>query len=277
MLLGALLDAGLGLDELKEDLAGLGLSDYELKATLTVSHGISGTRFEVLDQGHDRPASNLAAVRGIIEGGELAPKVALMSLTVFQRLAQAEAEVHGITIDEVHFHEIGAIDSLVDIVGFCASIQRLQIDSLYASPLPLGSGSVKTEHGILPVPVPATLALLASARAPVIASEAKSELVTPTGAALLSTLACFHRPAMVIHRVGCGFGAKEFPWPNMVRVWLGEELHPQAELPAHATLRTRARAHEHQHDDGHSADAHVHPRQHDASDARIPPEGHRHP
>lgn len=223
MLLGALLDAGLELSELKASLAGLGISGYELSLTKQVRQGISGSRFSVLDQGHGRPARNLGVVRELLEGSELDPKVVARSLRVFERLAEAEARVHGTSVDQVHFHELGAVDTLVDIVGFCWGIQRLEIDAIYASALPLGSGTIRTEHGLLPVPAPATLALLAETKVPTVPSAAKGELVTPTGAALLTTLATFSRPAMAVHRVGYGFGSKEFPWPNAVRVWIGEE------------------------------------------------------
>jgi len=223
MLLGALLDAGLELAELKATLAGMGVSGYELTLSKQVRQGISGSRFSVLDQAHTRPARNLEVVREVLEGSELDPEVVARSLRVFERLAEAEARVHGTTVDQVHFHELGAVDTLVDIVGFCWAIQRLKIEAIHASALPLGSGTIRTEHGLLPVPAPATLALLAEAKVPTVPSAAKGELVTPTGAALLTTLATFSRPAMAVHRVGYGFGSKEFPWPNMVRVWIGEE------------------------------------------------------
>lgn len=247
MLLGALIDAGLGLDQLEEDIEKLGLGDYELSMTRQTHHGISGTKFDVLEEGHERPAHNLHAVHHIIEDSGLAPQVIEASLRVFQRLAEAEARVHGTTVDHVHFHEIGAVDALVDIVGFCCAMRRLEINELYASPLPLGSGRIRTEHGLLPVPVPATLALLASAGVPTVSSEAKTELVTPTGAALLSTLARFSRPPMVVQQVGYGFGTKDFPWPNIVRVWIGQELVSATRTPGHIHDDKQA----HVHGDGH--------------------------
>jgi hypothetical protein len=228
MLLGALLDAGLGLQELTADLAGLGISGYELALTRQVRQGISGSRFSVLDLSGDRPARSLQAVEQILQQSTLSQAVVAKSLRVFRRLAEVEATVHGISVDEVHFHEVGAVDTLVDIVGFCCAAERLGLEAFYASPLPLGSGTVKTEHGLLPVPAPATLALLAAAKAPVIPSDARAELVTPTGAAILSTLASFCQPPMNIEKVGYGFGAKELPWANLLRVWIGEALGAQA-------------------------------------------------
>ncbi len=124
-------------------------------------------------------------------------------------------------MDHVHFHEIGAVDSLVDVVGFACALERLGIERVYASPLTLGGGTVQTEHGRLPAPAPATLALLAEAGAPTVPGPAQTELVTPTGAALLTEFAAFERPPMAIQQVGYGFGTKEFAWPNALRVWLG--------------------------------------------------------
>jgi hypothetical protein len=142
---------------------------------------------------------------------------------VFERIARAEAGIHGTTMEEVHFHEIGAVDSLVDVVGFAAGLARLGIEAVYSSPLPLGTGSVQTEHGRLPAPAPATLALLAAVGAPTVPGQAQTEMVTPTGAALLAEFATFARPAIKLQAVGYGFGSKEFDWPNALRVWLGEQ------------------------------------------------------
>jgi len=253
MLLGALLDAGLGLPELVADLAGLGLSGYELNLERHVDHGISGSRFGVAQTSADRPARNLKVIEDLLSHSTLSPEVIAMSRRVFVRLAEAEAAVHGTTVDEVHFHEVGAVDTLIDIVGFCCALKRLGLEAIYASPLPLGRGTIKTEHGLLPVPAPATLALLAVAKAPVIPSEARAELVTPTGAAILSSLATFAQPPMTIERVGYGFGTKELPWANVLRVWIGEPLGPQA-LQAHlggAPGHSHASGHDHQHEHTH--------------------------
>jgi pyridinium-3,5-bisthiocarboxylic acid mononucleotide nickel chelatase len=265
MLLGALIDAGLALDDLKADLGHLALADYELIVERRVSHGISATHFSVLDHAQSHPARNLSAVRELVQDSGLDAKVVDQSLRVFRRLAEAEARIHGTTIDEVHFHEIGAVDSLIDIVGFCAGLRRLGVEEVYASPLPLGSGTIRTEHGLLPVPVPATLALLADVGAPTIPSEAQGELVTPTGAALLTTLATFARPAMRVHAVGYGLGTKTFPWANIVRAWLGEAIETrggQGPIQLHAHVhQPHGHDHGHDHDHGHEH-AHDHPHDH---------------
>jgi uncharacterized protein (TIGR00299 family) protein len=274
MLLGAWLDAGLSFEDLKHDIALLGLPDYDLAFERKARHGICGTKFDVHDRGHDRPAHNLSAVRAIIETSSLPDDVITPSLLVFERLARAEAAVHGVSVEEIHFHELGAVDSLVDIVGFCAALRRMEVETLYASPLPTGSGTVHTEHGPLPVPAPATLALLAEAGAPIIPSPARSELVTPTGAALLSALAQFAQPAMRVQRVGYGFGSKEFAWPNLLRIWIGEpwqQASPQswmAEWPkAEANDEGHSHAHGHAHDHDHP---HHHTHDHDQEDVFQP-------
>jgi pyridinium-3,5-bisthiocarboxylic acid mononucleotide nickel chelatase len=267
MLLGALIDAGLALDDLKADLGHLALSGYELAVERRVSHGISATHFTVHDHAQSHPARNLSAVRELVEASGLDAEVIDQSLRVFRRLAEAEARIHGATIDEVHFHEIGAVDSLIDIVGFCAGLRRLGVEAVYASPLPLGSGTIRTQHGLLPVPVPATLALLAEVGAPTIPSEAQGELVTPTGAALLTTLATFGRPAMRVHAVGYGLGTKTFPWANIVRAWLGEAIE---------TRGGRAPVQPHDHDHDHAHDHQPHGHDHDHAHGHDHDHGHEH-
>lgn len=282
MLLGALLDAGLSFDALQEDLALLGLAGYRLAAAEHLSHGIKGTQFDVIDEGAGRPVTGLSAVRGIIAASALPEAVRARSVEVFRRLAVAEAHIHGTGVEEVHFHEVGGVDTLVDIVGFCAGVERLGIEGLYASALPLGGGTVRTEHGVLPVPAPATLALLAEVGAPILPAPIQAEMVTPTGAALLSTLAEFRQPAMRVQQVGYGFGSKEFPWANMLRVWLGEEelgragkglyapehAHTQAHAHSHGQDHDHAQDHDHVHDhEHHHPHTHAHEHAGDPSDA----------
>jgi pyridinium-3,5-bisthiocarboxylic acid mononucleotide nickel chelatase len=224
MLLASLLDAGLALDDLRADLARLDLAGYALEAHKVTRQGLSGTHLLVQADDSYRPARTLPDVEAIIAHSSLADDVKARSLAIFHRLAQAEAAVHGTTPEQIHFHEIGAVDSLVDIVGFAAALQRLGIDKVYASSLPLGSGTVQTEHGRLPVPAPATLALLAQVGAPTLPGPGPGELLTPTGAALLTSYATFERPALAIQAVGYGFGTRELDWPNALRVWLGTRV-----------------------------------------------------
>lgn len=222
MLLGALIDLGLSLETLRAELQKMDLSGYELEAERQVRRGISGTRLFVWDRARAHPARHLSSIRRLLEGSHLSQMVRAKSMAVLERLARAEARVHGVPKEEVHFHEIGAVDTLVDVVGFVVGLEHLGVEQVYASPVPLGSGFIQTEHGLLPVPAPATAALLAEVGAPIRPHPAQTEILTPTAAALLAELATFAQPPMRVRAVGYGFGEKEFPWPNAVRAWLGE-------------------------------------------------------
>jgi uncharacterized protein (TIGR00299 family) protein len=222
MLLGGLLDAGLELDALRAELARMQLDGYALERMEKRDHGLTGTKLHVRDILEAYPARHLHDIREIIEGSALSAPVKQRSMAVIERLGRAEAQVHGVPLQEVHFHEVGAVDTIVDVVGFVAGLELLGVEQVYASAVPLGSGTIETAHGRLPVPVPATLALLTAVGAPTVPHPAQTEIVTPTGAALLSELAIFRRPAMRVQRVGYGFGDKAFPWANALRIWMGE-------------------------------------------------------
>jgi len=232
MLLASLLDLGLPLERLSSSLEALKVPGWSLSAEKTVSRGITGTRLTVKDTGASHPARHLSHVRELISASALSAEVKRKSLAVFDRIARVEAAIHGISVEKVHFHEIGAVDSLVDIVGFAAGLELLGVDRVFSSPAPLGSGTVETAHGVLPVPAPAALALLAEVNAPTRPHPAQTEILTPTAAALIAELADFSFPAMRIDRVGYGVGAREFPWANVVRAWVGELPEaPGAEAP----------------------------------------------
>ena len=222
MLLGALLDAGLDLDTLRSGLAKLPLAGYALEAERVTQHGISGTRLHVrLDEDVPHAHRRLADITALLDGARLPERARERALVIFRRLAEAEATIHGTTPDEVTFHEVGAVDSIVDIVGAALALELLDVEQVYCSDLPLTSGRVRSAHGALPAPAPATLELLRGTDAVWRSVPAEGELVTPTGAALVATLARFARPAMRIHRVGYGFGARKLPWANCLRVVLG--------------------------------------------------------
>jgi hypothetical protein len=248
MLLGSLLDAGLPLEALEADLARLGVAGYRLEARRVIRHGVSGTHLRVHVEPGERPARTLPAIEQILTASDLPEQLRSASLSVLRRLARVEAAVHGVGVEQVHFHELGAVDTLVDVVGFVCALERLEISAVYCSALPLGGGTVQTEHGRLPVPAPATLALLAQSGAPTRPGPIQAELLTPTGAALLTEFATFTQPAMTIHTVGYGFGTKEFGpaedvmhgWPNALRAWLGEPLPaaPSAESDQVVLLAT---------------------------------------
>jgi uncharacterized protein (TIGR00299 family) protein len=221
MILGALLDAGLPLDALRAELGKLNLTGWSIAAERGTRHYLAGTR--ALVHAPEQPTHrHLADVQAIIDASDLAPHVKERSLRVFALLAEAEGQVHGIPAEQVHFHEVGALDAIVDIVGVVAGLALLGVEGVFASPLPLGSGWTRAAHGQLPLPAPATLALLAAADAPTLPDDTPTELVTPTGAALLAGLATFRRPPMRIARVGYGLGMRELERPNALRVWVGE-------------------------------------------------------
>jgi pyridinium-3,5-bisthiocarboxylic acid mononucleotide nickel chelatase len=172
---------------------------------------------------YDTPQRNLPEIEKLIKAANLPDRVAQWSLAVFHRLAIAEGAVHGIDPSEVHFHEVGAVDAIVDIVGTCIGLDYLDIDKIYCSPLPTGGGTVRAAHGILPVPVPAVLKLCASRQVPMYSNGIDRELVTPTGAAIAVTLATEFgaAPAMQLQNIGLGAGTIELPIPNILRLWLG--------------------------------------------------------
>src|SRR5215831_15208882 len=189
MLLGALLDLGLDADELRRGLASLPISGWRLESEVVQRHGLRGTRARVRVDDLQQPHRGLSEVLRIVRGGSLPEAVIDRAASVFQRLAEVEAAIHGTSVDEVEFHEVGAIDAIVDVVGVALGLHLMDIDSVAASGLPLGSGWVKAAHGRLPVPAPATLELLKRANYPTRAAPAEGdtgELTTPTGAALLT-------------------------------------------------------------------------------------------
>jgi uncharacterized protein (TIGR00299 family) protein len=238
MLLGALVDAGVSLDELCAWLSKIPLTGYELRAERVQSHGMAGTRVRVIAAAAAQPVRHLADILALLAAADYPPAVYQRAEAVFQRLAQAEAAAHGTTIAAVHFHEIGAIDSLIDIVGAVIGLHLLQVDELFCSDLPLTSGRVHTAHGWLPIPAPATLALLQGTGAVWRPCDAEGELVTPTGAAIVATLAQFARPALAVTRVGSGFGSRELPWANCLRLLLGVAPDVKWEHDTVAVLET---------------------------------------
>ena len=181
---------------------------------------------------YDTPQRNLPEIEKLISAANLPARATQWSLDVFRQLAIAEGAVHGIDPSEVHFHEVGAVDAIVDIVGTCLGLDYLDIAKIYCSPLPTGGGTVRAAHGILPVPVPAVLKLFSSRQVPVYSNGIDRELVTPTGAAIAVTLAAFGAaPAMQLQQIGLGAGTIELPIPNILRLWLGTETTSVASSP----------------------------------------------
>ncbi len=226
MLLGALVDAGLRPDDLLAELAKLSVGGFRLEVAKTRRAGLAARQAIVSVREAEQPQRRLADIIDIIEGSELPPEDKERGSAVFRRLGGAEARVHGVEPETVDFHEVGAVDAIVDVVGAVAGLRLLGIDDLYCSALPAGGGWAEGSHGRLPVPAPATLALLAEVGAPLVAGpDPDVELVTPTGAALVTTLARFERPAMAVRAVGYGAGALDLEnRPNVLRLWLGDSL-----------------------------------------------------
>jgi len=245
MIIGSLLDAGLDFETWKKELSGLDLHGYHVTVEKVKRSAITATKFNVvLDETRDQHghphgtdhddtraihSRGLTEILDIIKNSRISERAKKRSGEIFSHLGKVEAGVHGIPIEEVHFHELGAIDTIVDIVGTVIALEILGIERIYSSALAVGNGTVKTAHGILPVPAPATLQILADVKAPVIeppASEKPTgELLTPTGAVLICSLSDgFRQPGMKVEKTGYGAGNKQFPtWPNVVRVWIGEE------------------------------------------------------
>ena len=227
MLLGALVDAGLPQTALEGELARLKLHGYRLEVSKVERAGLGATRVEVMPAGGPPPHRRLPDILSIIEKSDLPAGDREKGSLIFRRLAEAEGRVHRRRPEEVEFHEVGAIDTLVDIMGAVAGLRLLGVQDLYCSPLPAGGGEVRVAHGVLPVPAPATLELMALAGAPLTSSVAEPavELVTPTGAAIVTALARFERPSMRVTGVGYGAGARDIPGrPNVLRLWLGERI-----------------------------------------------------
>ena len=222
MALGALIDAGADIDDVVAGCNRLGLDGWHLSATTVARSAITATRVEVTcaESHHHR---GLADIRAILDAADLPARVHARAVGVFVRLAAAEAEVHGCTPDEVHFHEVGAVDALIDVVGTCAALESLGIDRVTAGRVALGSGTATTEHGLLPVPAPAVTRLLAGA--PVSGGAVEAELTTPTGAALLAELVDRWGPVpdMTLLAGGLGAGSRNPEHvPNVVQVLIGE-------------------------------------------------------
>ena len=223
MCLGALVSAGWPAAELEALPRRLGIEGATITVSAVRRGPFAATRVEVLAPGR-QPHRHLHHITAMIGAADLAPEVRDRAIAVFRRLAEAEAEVHGSTIEKVHFHEVGAVDALVDVVGTVEGLRALGIAAIYGTPLPLGRGFVDSEHGRIPLPAPATALLLRGA--PVRPSAIESELVTPTGAALLTTLASgWEAPPHRLLQVGTGAGSRDLAQqPNVLRILVGEPI-----------------------------------------------------
>lgn len=242
MIVASLIDAGACLDAVAEPIARLGFEGVELKAQTVRRRGMRGVHFQVLDHGkpadahwggdeaahehdhHHRHAHRgLSDVLSLIDRAGLPDRPAERARAIFRRLARAEAKVHGVGVDDVHFHEVGAVDSIVDVVAACVALELLGIERVLCSPITLGSGTIECAHGTMPVPAPATAELVGGAAT--VVGGVEGEATTPTAAAVLTTLAesFGSLPAMKVAKVGWGAGTRDGgPMPNLLRVFVGE-------------------------------------------------------
>lgn len=238
MILGALLDAGLPEATLRAQLAALHLDGFELNCRRVDKQGFSALKVDVI-VADDVPARHLSDIEAIVRQSDLSEAIKDQAVAIFRRLGEVEAGIHGTTLDRVHLHELGGVDTIIDIVGTLVGLEALGIDRIAASPLPMGRGFGRGAHGQIPLPAPATIALLKGV--PVVGSDLDMELVTPTGAVLLNSLVQDFGPipAMTLTSVGYGAGGRDLPIPNLLRLLIGEQAGSnQAKLETLEILET---------------------------------------
>ena len=226
MVLGALVDLGLSLDALREHLLLVMPEGWRISAETVEQNSVHGTRVSVAPE-PDQPQRDWAEIRSMIQASALPDAMKVRALSTFELVAQAEAHVHRTPIDQVHFHEVGAVDSIVDICGAAIGLELLGIDRAYTLPLRTGHGFVNTSHGLLPVPAPATAEIIARTNLPTTApgpadADVRAELLTPTGAAIIGATATPVAQPFTSAKVGYGFGTMTLPWPNALRISLGD-------------------------------------------------------
>jgi uncharacterized protein (TIGR00299 family) protein len=230
MLLGALIDVGWPEQSLRELISKLKLGDVQLKVDRVSKRGIAATQVNILSSPH-QPHRGLHDLSAIVMQAEIPGAIQQQAISALRMLAEAESQVHGVPVDRIHFHEVGAVDTIVDVVGALVGFEELNITEVHCSALPWSRGTVKTEHGILPVPPPAVALLLRDV--PVFGADIEGETVTPTGATLARTLAKQFgtMPAMRVERVGYGAGQRDWPdRPNVLRLTIGEGVDDAAGL-----------------------------------------------
>jgi len=222
MILSALFDLGVPLELVQETIERVSPSDVRISLKRVEKHHLSALSLEISAPPSDKSLS-YKEMREMIEKADLKQKIKDDSLAILQRLASAEAFIHDVDINEVHFHELGGIDTIVDIVGTATAIDFLSVEEIYSSPLPISYGFIEIEHGILPIPAPATMKLLEGV--PIRQVSVEGETLTPTGAAIITHYAKgYHLPPMRLSKIGLGAGQKDFPIPNILRVLLGEAV-----------------------------------------------------
>jgi len=221
MILGSLIDAGLSRRRMREELKKLRIPTVRLKVKRVLRGGISATQVIVEGRREEKAHRKLKEILRILDRSGVALEVKEKSREIFHRIASVEAEIHQKPVDEIHFHEIGGLDSIVDIVGSVWGLKQMEVDEVHVSKVNVGAGFVKCEHGTLPVPAPATLALMKDK--PIYSSGVERELLTPTGAALFTSLGSQFgpMPVMEVERIGYGAGRDDLPHPNLLRLIIG--------------------------------------------------------
>ncbi len=220
MFVGALLDSGVNFEDLKKELQKLSITGYKLNQKKVIKNGITGTLFSVQTE-KQKECRHLKDIQTLIEKSDLSQKIQTQAIHIFSLLAKAEAKIHNCSLEEIHFHEVGAVDAIIDIIAVCIGVDMLEIKELYSSPIHLGVGETTCAHGTLPIPAPATLELLQGMEC--YSKGIEGELTTPTGAALLKGLYVKQStvPKMKIERIGYGAGEKDLPISNLLRLRLG--------------------------------------------------------
>lgn len=222
MIIGALIDLGLDINYLKKELQKLNLKNYRIESKKIVKNGISATKFDLIEEHKHHDERNLKEINKIIGNSKLDNKIKTTIKKIFLKIAQAEAKIHNKPINKIHFHEIGAIDTIIDVAGAVIGFKKLGIEKVYCSKLNVGTGFVEFSHGKFPVPAPATAEILKDV--PIYHNNIEAELVTPTGAAIITTLAekFGEMPAMKVEKIGYGAGTKYLEQPNVLRVFYGK-------------------------------------------------------
>lgn len=275
MTVAALVDAGADRSYIEEELARIKLEPYTIEWKRIVKRGVSSLKFDVLTDPDHPPAHHrhYSEIVRIIQGAGFNEHVTKLGLTIFEKIAIAEAKIHDIPVEHIHFHEVGAIDSIVDIVAVALAIDSLQIDKIYASPVPLGSGTIHIDHGVYPIPAPATLEMMRGV--PIASTNYRLELTTPTGAGIISGIVDeFSKsiPSMIVEFIGYGAGTRELPsQPNVLRAVIGKDdpfigkwqiTHEHlADVHDHPVD-----VHEHRHDDHKGHKHHSHHDHHEHND-----------
>ncbi|NOU63424.1 nickel pincer cofactor biosynthesis protein LarC [Paenibacillus sp. LMG 31461] len=264
MTLGALVDAGADRAYIEDELSKIKLEPYTLEWKRVVKRGISALKLDViLDPEHPpKKHRHYSEIVNAIQKAEYNERVTALSLAIFEKIAIAEAKIHGTPIEKVHFHEVGAIDSIVDIVGVALAIDSLQIERIFSSPVPLGSGTIHIDHGIYPVPAPATLEMMKGL--PIASTPYSLEMTTPTGAGIISGIVDeFSKsfPPMVVDHIGYGAGTRDLPkQPNVLRVVVGriDPFIGKWQVSHEHLAHDHSHEHTHTHDDHHHHHDHTH-------------------